>query len=77
MIITNPAEEFQDEFVQIVRNSEMTSYAIGQLWSAGTEGDPMALRSKIDRWTVRQTKSIRDLVLLLDILGYRLTLQKK
>ena len=77
MITTNPTEEFHNEFVKIIRGSKLTSYGIGHLWAAETDEDPMALRSKVDRWRVKQTKSIKDLILLLDVLGYQLILVKK
>lgn len=76
-MITNPAEEFQDQFVDAIRSSKLTSYRIGQLWSSRTDEDPMALRSKVDRWKVKQAKSITALILLLDVLGYTIKMEKK
>ena len=74
---TNPAEEFHDQFIDAIRSSKLTSYRIGRLWSAKTDEDPMALRSKVDRWKAKQAKSITALILLLDVLGYTIKLEKK
>ena len=77
MITTNPTKEFHDEFVKIITGSKLTSYGIGHLWAAETDEDPMALRSKVDRWKAKQAKSITALILLLDVLGYTIRLEKK
>lgn len=65
-----PADRFHAEFVKVIDESPLTTYGIGHRWAAETDEDPGVLRKRVDRWKANQPKTIRDLISLMDALGY-------
>lgn len=68
-------EQLQNQFERAIGNQ--TDYQLGQMWAAETSENPAATMARARRWRIGLPKSIVDLALLLDALGYRLTIVKK
>lgn len=71
----NFPKPLQAQFEQAIGNQ--SDYQLGQMWAAETDENPIATMARARRWRIGLPKSIVDLALLLDALGYRLAIVKK
>lgn len=67
--------DLQSQFESAI--GQQTDYQLGQMWAAETDENPIATMARARRWRIQLPKSIVDFVLLLDALGYRVSIAKK
>ena len=72
---TNPIAELQAQFEAAI--GSQTDYQLGQMWAAETDENPIATMARARRWRIQLPKSIIDFALLLDALGFNLTIERK
>jgi hypothetical protein len=71
------SERLQKQFNEVIAESNLTTYQIGQIWATETDDNPNTMRVRIDTWLKSQPKALRDFANLMDVLGYVVEIRKK
>jgi hypothetical protein len=74
-LAASPIAELQAQFEAAI--GTQTDYEMGQEWAKKTGQNPLATMARASRWRTQLPKSIIDFILLLDALGFKLTIERK